>query len=163
MPNAKRRPVPVSKIFEMYEAGKRPAEIAAHFGVSRQAVQERLNAAGIRVPRQVGRYRKTIDVEYAKRRYVTEKLSLKQIAMELGVSVNTVEQRLRQAGVKIRSTAPPLRYPDFADLEIGQSVEIPRPQTSQPLNTLYRVAKNRGIRVTLQTIDPTTIRITRTG
>lgn len=51
---------------------------------------------------RIGRPRKSVDVERIVALYVKKQMSVRQVAAEVGVSHDTVAQRLREGGVRLR-------------------------------------------------------------
>lgn len=54
-----------------------------------------------------------------------------------------------------------IKYPQIRELKPGESIDLPRPQTRNYYVLFYSMAKLAGIRVSLQTIDDKTVRVTR--
>ncbi len=137
-------------------------EIAARFNVSKQAVHYRLKAVGVEF-RSTGRTRALIDRETLELLYVKKWLNAREIADHLGCKIGIVYRDLEHHGIDRRvSGNSSLKYPQLRELNIGESIEVPRPQTKWKYQSyFYPMAKTIGIRVSVRTIDEETVRLTR--
>lgn len=89
-------------------------EIAERFGVSKQAVHERLARAGVRMrnrgyvprPTPTERLKETIDVAPLVRRYEVDLVSIHKLADEFGISAYAVGRILVSEGVEICPRGP---------------------------------------------------------
>ncbi|MBX3266435.1 MAG: hypothetical protein KF831_06980 [Acidobacteria bacterium] len=136
-------------------------EIAAHLGVSGQAVHYQLKKAGIEL-RSVGGVAKKLDVNKLRRLYLTEKRPLRQIAAELGITTNTIYDHLERHGIPRRSDrAHPVKYPELRKLKVGEHIDLPRPDWKRPQTSFYTMAEIIGFRVSCRTINEKTMRVKR--
>lgn len=137
-------------------------QLAGKFGISRVTVINRLRKAGASI-RSAIRRSAVVDHELAARLYREEKLSVKKVAVKIGVSASDITKSLESNGIGRRSSHAHFKrkYPELLKLEIGESFEIPRPAGSQPHTRLYDIAAKRGIRIAFKSIDAETVRITR--
>jgi DNA-binding transcriptional regulator LsrR (DeoR family) len=89
----------IDEIKTLYESGLTLQAIGVRFGVSRQAVHDRLRRAGIeRRPRRQPPLQLNREVLHQFR--VVERLTLAEISAKLGVSISVVGSELRRHGIK---------------------------------------------------------------
>jgi predicted DNA-binding protein YlxM (UPF0122 family) len=142
-------------------------QIAEIVGVSHQSVHNHLRNAGVRLRYRGGASRLVVkkpEIEAAVLigTYVDQRLSVEKVAERLGKSKHAVRKSLQAHGIKLRRPAEWVRkHPELADLNIGESLIVPRPNRRKPYSNFYSMATPLGIRLSLKTIDPETIQITR--
>jgi uncharacterized protein (DUF433 family) len=112
-PSATRIVLPMHEIAGLYLNGQTAESIAKQFGVSRLTIVRRLRAGGVEIRRRGwhnigkrsrnkgGYHVKTLDIEYIVSAYKRGE-SMASIAEDLGTTENTIGNRLRGAGVRIR-------------------------------------------------------------
>ncbi len=146
------------------------------FGMTRQGVYNRFVAAGI--PRRQQNTEGLI--EFAEKRreranelliahredilrmYVDERLSLASIAKRFGISGKRIRDHLVECGVEIRPSGNLPKYPELGRLKAGESILLPRAaRKRRPHFTFYRMAKSFKMRISLESIDERTFRVTR--
>lgn len=89
----------IDEIKTLYESGLSLQAVAARFGVSRQAVHDRLRRAGIkRRPRRQPPIQ--LDREQLYQLRIVDCLPVNQIAAKLGISISVVGSELRRYGIK---------------------------------------------------------------
>lgn len=159
---AKRGVISIEQLLQLYlDEGLSCREIAARLGVSGQAVHYQLKKAGIKL-RPIGGVAKKLDVNKLRRLYLTEKRPLRHIAAELGITTNTIYDHLERHGIPRRSEgAHPVKYPELRKLEVGEHIDLPRPDWKRPQTSFYTMAEIIGIRVSCRSINEVTMRVTR--
>jgi hypothetical protein len=94
--------------------------------------------------------------------YRDEKLPAYKIAKKLRVSYKTVVSVLELYGIERRSQSSAIRrFPELDNLKVGESVEVPKGQIKNPHINYYCAASVRGIRLSVKTVGPDVLRITR--
>ncbi|CAN5513803.1 hypothetical protein BH10ACI1_BH10ACI1_28620 [soil metagenome] len=135
--------------------------IADKFGVSHQAINQILTKAGI-AKRPIGFLKKNFDYRTLAKLYIDEKLTIGEVAKRLNVSYSTVSNQLERNGIEKRSSGFFFRkQPELYQMQIGESVLIKRPETSNPYVNLYGKAKKIGIKISIKTVDKDTLKISR--
>ena len=151
-------------------------QVGKVYGITRQAVHNRFVAAGI--PRR-GNYGQRL-FEYTEqhrermtrllivhgdeilRLYVDDRLSPDKIGKRLGISVPRIRKFLVESGVEIRGSGPLTKFPELGKLKVGESILLPKPtRKNSPHLTYYRMAKTLKIRVSLESVNGWTFRVTR--
>lgn len=95
------RRMPVQKVAIAYAGGQSLREVASATGVARQTVRRALTAAGVQ-PRNPGRNSVPIDVNWLRRRYQVDRLTMREIAAEVGCHTMTISRHLERAGIETR-------------------------------------------------------------
>ena len=138
-------------------------EIAARFGISYQAVYQRVSSVGLLL-RPNHSPPRVIDRETLVRLYVDERLSVYKIAEKLKAANKTIISEMRRHRIKRRPRASELRrYPELDGLKVGESLEVSRPNVRNPYVAYYGAAAVRGIRVSVRSIGKDRLKITRKG
>lgn len=136
--------------------------IGERFGVSRQAVHQVL---GKEEGPLRGRRPQTshIDTAAIKRMYVEHDFTAAEISERTGLSPWQVKIALKRENVPSRRHGPRYRtLTGYDHLQIGGSIMEPRPTRKGKWHgKFYERAKAAGIRVSVQTIDENTVRVTR--
>lgn len=145
--------------------------IADRFGVSRQAVNDRLRRAGVERRRTNFRrkgtvteaVKKTLDLDNVRHLYIDCGISVQALSKTLGISDTILRRILVSEGIEIRSQKfyAHRKYPQIYDLKLGESVVMPLPDVSQPWTRLYDTATKAKIRITAKKIGPGIVKITR--
>jgi transposase len=145
--------------------------VGERFGISRQAVQDRLRRAG--VPRRARQARTkplryelmkgSIDLEALRRLYLDQKLPVYALARRFGCSYSVMRQILVSEGITIRHQRDYLepRYPAIFELEVNQSAVFNLPNAKASISSLHAVAKRLNRRITTKKIAEGTYRVTR--
>ena len=146
-------------------------QIAEEFGVSTQAVHYRLRQAGVERRRTNTRrketlseaVKKTLDLDNIRHLYIDQRLSVKAISKIIGISSAILMKILRSEGIEIRPLKSYTRrkYPQIYDLKLAESVVMSLPKVSQPYTRLYSTATKAKIRITVKTIGPGLVKVTR--
>lgn len=89
-----------SRAVAAYSSGRSVAEIAFDHGVARQTVSRVLDDTGVDTRR--GRPRAVIDVDWLRQRYSVERHTIPEIAVEVGVTMTTINRHLEAAGIPRR-------------------------------------------------------------
>ena len=136
-------------------------QIADKFSISRQTVYERLRKAGIKFrPRS----RRTLNISGPELYdlYVTKQMTPAKIGKKLGRGKENIRQYLLKHKVPMRGRGESfVKYPQIQEMKPGESIELPKPARKNPYTDYYLMAKKAGIRVSMQTIDSETLRLTR--
>jgi len=104
--NNPRTDISVAEVVSLYEGGKTYKEIADLLACNINTVKNRLNSAGT-LRRRRGRRKIEIDIDRLVRQYFVEGMSATEIAKPLGISNQTVLNRLKEAEHQIRGTGRP--------------------------------------------------------
>lgn len=125
--------------------------IAAKFGVSHQAVHERLTLAGVELRgRGVVAWQQPIKKSILDQLYIKQRLTVAEIAKQLETSETRVYQSLKAHSIpRVR---PAQRSP-LGRLLVGEVIHLPKPKRRRFYAAVYDMAKNAGIRVSIRTID----------
>jgi transposase len=153
-----------SELRRLYEIeGLTLQQIADRFGVSRQAVHERLKRNGFN-PRSRGTP-KQLDRELVIDLYVKQSLPVLKIAKMLKVTDRTVSRALIRYGVAIRPKGrqPLDEYQPFRTLALNESIVAPLPKKKQPYVSLYAVCAHAGIRIKVKKQGGGLWKVTRVG
>ncbi len=148
----------------LYEVEGLPLrEIADCFGVSWQAIYERLARAGIPL-RQKGRVKRYLERDALVELYTNENLTIGQAAKRLKVHFAKVSKELERHGIEKRSSGYYRRkYSKIYLLGIGENAVMKRPLVKQPHGCLYAIAWRIGIRISIKSVDKETFQIRRVG
>lgn len=94
--------LPAERLAAAYEAGRSTRVLAVEGNVARQTVARALERAGTPA-RPPGRHtRFDIDNEWLRRRYVQERATIPELAIEIGCSNQSVSRFLKRAGIPAR-------------------------------------------------------------
>lgn len=162
-PGQIRRRNELDEMIALYESAEQPTleRIAARFGVSRQAVHERLRRAGAAL-RKTGKRKIRIGRDVLTELYTGQKLTIERTAEELGVSSHVVRRELERHRIAVRRRGRANRkYKYLDDLQIGETVVIARPEVEYHHPALHGAAFRRRIRIRIRTVDEKTVRVTR--
>ena len=136
-------------------------QIGDKFGVSRQAVHWRLRLAGVKL-RPRGEKPLDINRENLFDLYVNQKILPSKIAEMFGLSYKSIRGYLLKHNITMHQPGSfYIKYPQIREMKIGKSLEFPKPAKRQFYGDFYLMAKTGGIRVSVQTIDDKTVRVTR--
>jgi predicted DNA-binding protein YlxM (UPF0122 family) len=136
-------------------------EIAEHFGVSWQAIHERLVKAGVPM-RQKSPVKRFLDRETLVQLYIEESLTIGETAKRLKTDYNKVSQELGRHGIEKRSKGYFKRkHPELYQLNVGEKTIIKRPTVTNPYRNLYKKAQKIGIQISIKTINVETLQIYR--
>ena len=153
----------LQELIRLYNVRKMTLEtIGEQFGISRQAVHNRLKRAGVQLRPRSKRVSK-IDGPLLYELYVGQKLSLAEIGKRVGLKSVTIRSLLVKHGL---TTGPgwecQIKYPQIRKFAIGEYLELPRPMTRYKFyGNYYSMAKVAGIRVSIRSIGNETVRVTR--
>ncbi len=96
--------------------------------------------------------------------YVTQKLSVNQVAAQLGYSTAIITLELEKHGIKRRRPMEWARkYPELALLKIGESLLVPRPTRKRSYSNFYSMAKWAGIRISIRSAGEAMFELIRVG
>lgn len=146
-------------------------QIAEKFGVSMQAIRFRLIQIGVERRRTNTRrketlwqaVKKTLDLDNIRHLYIDQHLSVEAISRKIGIPSTILMKIIKSEGIKIRphTSYVTRKYPQIYALRLGESVVMPLPKTSQPLTRLYSTATKAKIKITVKTVAPGLIKVTR--
>src|SRR5688572_15452610 len=131
-----RNRITLEELVRLYEEeGLSLAEVARRIGGTRQGVHYQLVKAGVRMrpmgaePARSPRFEREMMVDL----YVRQRLPIVQIAARLGLTAGIITYELKKHGIERRPRGSRLRkYPDLSQLQIGESVLVPRPGHKRP-------------------------------
>lgn len=147
----------------LYRSGLLLKAISEIYGISKQAVQQRLASVGVTAKDRPPLHRK-IEKDYLESLYA-EKLTMRVIAEKLGVSVPTLNQALKLHRIPRRksiNTGGP-RADVFRKLNIGDKCEEVFTHNKQPYVLIYTTARHIGIKVSTRSLGDGKFEITRIG
>ncbi|MEP6788692.1 MAG: hypothetical protein ABJB40_09695 [Acidobacteriota bacterium] len=148
-------------------------QIAHAFGVSRQAVQERLIKAGVDRRRRDHRRKETaaeirkknLDLKELRRLYVEMEMTISALSEQLGLGHQAIRLILESEGIAIRSNKfyaeRKRKYPELYDLKIGDEIEIELPEARYAEARVRSAAVKARINVSIKTIAPGRVKVTR--
>ena len=136
-------------------------QIADRFGITRQAVHQRLTRAGVNMrPRSTRRMTLERDLLYDL--YVVGGKTIVEVAAAFGVSMSKILTELKRYGIGRRKSGPaPWKYVGVYNLKLQESVIVPRPTSAHPHQNLYSTAKRIGIKITVRKVDESRMLVTR--
>jgi predicted DNA-binding protein YlxM (UPF0122 family) len=136
-------------------------EIAERFGVSWQAIHERLVRAKIPL-RPKSAVKRFLDRETLIELYINENLTIAQTAHKLKIGYKKVSDEIKRHGIVKRPRRYFSRkYTELNLLNNGQNVIIPRPSVKNPYLSLYGKAKRIGIQISIKSVNNETFQIKR--
>jgi transposase-like protein len=151
-----------AKAVQLYKKGWTVKQIAAHLNKYPEAIYKALKQVGIEL-RYLKLVRREFNGEELQRLYVDDALPVKQICEKLGVTRKKFESELIRHGIPIRvgKSQRRLRYPKLEKLQIGEHVLLPRGKKLNYHMAFYDDARRIGIQVSVETIDQSSVRVTR--
>ena len=143
----------LAEMRRLYEnEGLTLARIGEQFGVTRQAVRERLMNAGV-VLRRTGPSEKQYEREILEKLYSEEKLTVSDTAKRLGVSGKHIAKELKRHDIGQRSQNSHLRtVPELFAIKPGETIVIERPANARPVSGIHAKAKRAGMKVRVKSI-----------
>ena len=150
---------PTKKMVDLYKQGWSLQQIGEHFGISRQAVQQRLQKEGISgSDRHWGRKIENIDKTDLQRLYFEGK-NLTEIGEYFSTSASTIYAALKFH--KIPKRDKPGKWLNiFKSMEIGES-RVVECDHVRPYASLHSLAAKKGIKISIKKIEDTLFQITR--
>lgn len=150
------------ELVRLYEVdGLSMLQLARRFGVTRQGIHDRLKRQGICI-RPQGRPRPRIDELALRSLYLDQKLSGREIAIRFNVKQSAVYYWLKAFNIKSRGPGCYRKYPELANLQVGESMTVPRPKKQGRFqHYFYPMAQKHGIKVSVKTLNGDTVRLTR--
>jgi hypothetical protein len=155
-------PLTTSQLIELYKKQKLTLQqIAERVGATKQAIHHRFVNAGVKLrPRSAPRVR-NFDENYFRDLLINEGLSVKHAAKKVGLSIGfawQVAHGLGISGCKYRCR----KIPALNAIEVGESTIVPRSHSlSRDYFRFYRFGSKLGIKLSIETVDAATIRVTR--
>lgn len=153
----------LADIWRLYFDEERTLQaIADKRGVSRQPVHQILSQADgpLRTLRPPP-VKVHCDAGEVKWLYLEEMFSIKQIGAKLQLSRCVVSSALNRMGITKRQRGIRTRYPEIAKLGIRESIIATKPTAKGKwYGQFYSRAKTVGIRVSVESIDQVTVRLT---
>lgn len=149
-----------SEMAQAYRDGKALKEIGKHYGISAQAIQQRLTALGITRDDRPRAYQ-LVDKEQLESLY-SKNLSLKEIAGRIGTHLRTIEKALKFHQIPKRRpiTTYGHRVEVLRKLEIGDKhTELLAAEVTYV--RIYASAKRAGIKVSAKRVNKNQVEITR--
>ncbi len=145
-----------------FRSGRTMQQIGDYFGISRQAVQQRLAAIGITARDRPSRHT-LIDKGRLEALY-KENLSIEKICEEFGVGDEIIRQALLFYQISKRGwiRTGGCRVDVLKKLEIGEKYKAVFSR-KKPHALIYMPAKRIGIKVSIRTLGDGRFEITRTG
>jgi len=136
-------------------------EIANRFGITWQAIHQRLVSAGVAL-RQKGNVKRVLDRETLIQLYIEENLTIGETARRLKAQDKKVSDELERHGIDKRSAGYLKRkQPELYQLKVGEKAIIQRPSVTNPYRSLYSKAKRIGIRISIKRVNAETLQIYR--
>lgn len=154
----------LNEMRRLYEVEKLTLhEVAGVFGLTRQAVYERLAKVGVgfrpRCPTK-----REIEREILVQLYINENLTVCETAKRLKTSPQKVSDEIKRHKITKRPRGySRMKYTELNLLNIGEKVIIERPPIKKPLLGLYEKAGRIGIRISIKSLDSETMQIKRTA
>ena len=157
----KRSKLTVKEMVDLYTVKELSLrEIGKLAGVSGQTVHFHLKRAGVRFRRTGGG--KRIAKKRFKDLYLKERLTIRDIAARVNFCSTTVSREIDRHGIAKRpSSSYTVKYPELRELQVGESIEFPKPKGSIPHMSFYRMAQKANIRVSVRMINEQSARVTR--
>jgi predicted DNA-binding protein YlxM (UPF0122 family) len=157
-------PLSLETIVELYQKqGVTIPEIAKRFGVTKQAVYERLRKAGIRLDSRKRSHYRALDKKKLKELY-EQSIPVEEIARHFRAIPNIIRRELKYHRIPQRKEirGRPNKCPAVKDLKVGESIVVQVPKGRTPhFGYLYKPAKKAGMRITIRRLNATTYKLTR--
>jgi hypothetical protein len=137
-------------------------QLATKYGVTWQAVHDRLTRAGVPM-RSRTKPKRQLNVQRLIRLYCEDGLTAHQIAVRMKTNPGRVYSELESAGIgrHPRGSRPKGRYRSILrGLQEGESVVVPAPQAKYPHSSLHASAKKVGVSISVKKLGRR-MRITR--
>ena len=145
--------IPLETILELYKNhGVTVPEIAERFGVTKQAVYERLRKAEIKLDSRKRSNYRALDKEKLKELYA-QGISVEEIARHFRTIPNIILRELEYHGIPRRKElrGRPNKCPELRNLKVGESMVVRVPKAKTPhFGYLYRPAKKAGMKITIR-------------
>jgi len=136
-------------------------EIAERFEVSEAAIWYRLKKMGV-CRRNQGIQPKKVKRESIVNLHIFKGMAIKNVASRLRVSSATIQDRVTKFGISVRSSeSVKKKYPELYNLQIEDSVLIPKPAHKRPHRAIYLEAQKINIRISVKSMNEDTFRVTR--
>lgn len=136
-------------------------QIAARFGVSCQAIHLRLRNEGFN-RRQKGRRLTDVDPQIVDALMKDEGLTRREVAARLNTPYAAVTRALRSKHTGMSNGYICRRYPALNRLKPGENVIVSNLNAKQyQYRQFYAIAIKLGIRISIKTLDRSTIKINR--
>lgn len=159
----------ISQMTRLYiNAGLTLQEIAVLYGVTRQAVSDRLTRAGVQM--RTHRRPSVPPLEECQdemvRLYLDERVPVYLLAQRFRVTNKEIRQLLLNRGIELRQKGRPRKFPELYDLKLNETIILPKPTGNGKCRhnwheTFYSAARRLGVRFSVKSIDDRTIRVTR--
>ena len=147
-----------------FDEGLSLRRVAKRFGITFQAVHLRFRGAGIPLRPRCGPPPRRIEKEGLERLYLTECLSISKIAEVLRITTYSVGLELDRHGIERRKQGSwRSKYYALNLLNIGDSIQVDRPNGVNPYVSLYIAAAYRGIRLSVKSVGTEVMEVTRKG
>lgn len=139
--------------------------IAKRLGVSRQAIYEQLQSAGIDTKAlRKRRQRRLLEYDELYTLYTVKKLAAYKIARILRTTPKVVDRELDRYRMERRPVQWRARPPSEIDgLGLGESCVIARSPSRVAYCNVYLKAAVRGMKVSIRRVDAKSFRVTRTS
>lgn len=148
----------MQRLYEVEELRLR--EIAERFGVSWQAIHERLVRAKIPL-RPKSPVKRFLDRETLVELYINENLTIAQTAQRLKLGYQKVSDEIKRHGIVKSRGYFSRKYTELYLLTTREKVIIQRPLVKNPYLSLYAKARKIGIRISIRSVDDETMQIKR--
>jgi predicted DNA-binding protein YlxM (UPF0122 family) len=152
----------LKEMLRLYQEEKKTLEeVGKVFGISRQAVHDRLKRAGITF-RPCKPQKKKLDLKTLIYLYVDKKLTIAEVAKELKSTRKKVTEELERYKIPKRSRNYSNRkHSELYELKVGKSFVMKRPNVKNPYRNLHAKAYAIGIKISVKRIDESTFSVKR--
>ena len=152
-------PLDLNELKLLYcEEGFSLRAIAKRFGVTYQAIHDRLVRAGITRRKRGEPKKEPVAKETLQTLYLLERLSVTEIAKRLKMPQKRIYAALRFHSIPRIKRA---QRSELGKLSVGGVIELPAPKRRRFYSNIYGQAKHAGIRVSIKTIDKDRIEVRR--
>ena len=136
-------------------------QVGDHFGIKRQAVHDRFKRAGINLRSNTAKIRTALDREVLTKLYEEDQLTIGQISKKLNVCFAKVSAEFKRHGIEKRAVSVGQRkHPELWLMKAGDTLIVPRPLSLKPYSSLYGMAKNARIKISIKTLESGNMRVT---
>jgi hypothetical protein len=150
------------------DAGLTLQEIAVLYGVTRQAVNDRLARAGVQIRTNRRPPLPPLDEgqDEVVRLYLDETVPVYLLAQRFRVTYKEIRRRLLSQGIELRENGRPRKYPELCDLKLNETIVLAKPASKGRHRynwheTFYKAARGLGVRFSVKSIDDLTVSVTR--
>ena len=150
------------------DAGLTLKEIGLFFGVTHQAVRDRLYRAGVQMRTNRRPPMPPLDEcqDEMVRSYLDERVPVYLLAQRFRVTKEEIRRRLLSCGIELRQSGGQRKFPELYNLKLNETIVLAKPASKGRsrqywYETFYKAARRLGVRFSVKSIDDLNVRVTR--